>query len=58
MTIIDDRGAPLPDGHPLKRTQNSFGVKRPESLSSVSTNEPALPPEEGSGLTPGQEPEA
>lgn len=56
MTIIDDRGAPLPDGHPLKGSQNIFGVKRPESSSSVSANESALPPEEESGLTPEQEP--
>jgi hypothetical protein len=58
MTIIDDRGAPIPDGHPLKGTQNSFGVKRPDSSSSVSPNESALFPEEGSGLTPEQEPGA
>jgi hypothetical protein len=58
MTIIDDRGTPLPDGHPLKGTQNSFGVKRRESSSSVSTNELAPLAGEGSGLTPEQEPEA
>ena len=56
MTIIDDRGTPLPDGHPLKGTQSIFGGKRPESSSSVSTNELELPPEEGSGLTTKQEP--
>ncbi len=58
MTIIDDRGTPLPDGHPLKGTQNIFGVRKPEPSSSVSTNELTLPPEEGSGLDPEQEPKA
>lgn len=56
MTIIDDRGTPLPDGHPLKGTQSIFGGMRPESSSTVSTNELEPFPEEGSGPTTEQEP--
>jgi hypothetical protein len=56
MTIIDDRGTPLPDGHPLKETQSILGGKRPESPSTVSTDKLELPPEEGPGPTTKQGP--
>jgi hypothetical protein len=58
MTIIDDRGTPLPDGHPFKGTQNDFGVKRPVSSPSASTQDPALSPEQEPALPPEQEPKA
>lgn len=43
MTIIDHKGTLLPDGHPLKGTQNVSGADQPVSLSNAFPKEPAPP---------------
>jgi hypothetical protein len=45
MTIIDESGGPLPDGHPFKGMQNISGAKRPAAPSDTSPQQPATPPD-------------
>ena len=45
MTIIDDRGGWLPDGHPLKGMHNILGAKRPGSPADSPSEQSAPPPE-------------
>lgn len=45
MTVIDESGGPLPDGHPLKGLQNTPGAKRPAAPSGASPQQPAPVPE-------------
>lgn len=41
MPVIDDRGKPLPPGHPFERPLIAFGQKRPNSSGSDSAPSPA-----------------
>jgi hypothetical protein len=43
MSIIDYGAMRLPDGHPLKGTQNNFGAKQSESSSNAVPQEPTPP---------------
>ena len=47
MTIIDDRGDPVPDGHPLKGLPDIPGAKRPGSPPGAPPQQPAPPAERG-----------
>jgi hypothetical protein len=58
MTIIDESGGPLPDGHPLKGLQNILGARRPAVPSSASPQQPSRSPEREPAQSREQKPQA
>lgn len=58
MTIIDEKGGRLPDGHPLKGLQNISGAKQPATPPDASPRQPALSPERDPPQSQKQKPKA